>query len=191
MLGTMMQYPLTLAHLLLRAGKLFPNVEIVSRLPDNSIHRETYREVALRATALAGALQRLGLQRGERVATLMWNHYAHLEAYFGIPMVGGVLHTLNVRLHPDELAYIANHAEDRFLIVDDVLLPVYEQMRTKAKFERVFVLRHGGMPVPEGCEDYETWIRECSQPVEYPALDENEAAAMCYTSGTTGKPKGV
>ena len=191
MLGTMMGYPLTLAPFLHRAGQLFPGVEIVSRLPDNSIHRETYREVTLRATALAGALQRLGLRRGERVATLMWNHYAHLEAYFGIPIVGGVLHTLNVRLHPDELAYIVNHAEDRFLIVDDVLLPLYEQMRAKVKFERVFVLRHSGMPLPEGCEDYETWIRECSQPVDYPALDENEAAAMCYTSGTTGKPKGV
>ena len=186
-----MGYPLTLAPLLHRAGQLFPGVEIVSRLPDNSIHRETYREVTLRATALAGALQRLGLRRGERVATLMWNHYAHLEAYFGIPIIGGVLHTLNVRLHPDELAYIVNHAEDRFLIVDDVLLPLYEQMRAKVKFERVFVLRHSGMPLPEGCEDYETWIRECSQPVDYPALDENEAAAMCYTSGTTGKPKGV
>jgi acyl-CoA synthetase (AMP-forming)/AMP-acid ligase II len=191
MLGTMMGYPLTLAPLLHRAGQLFPGVEIVSRLPDNSIHRETYREVTLRATALAGALQRLGLRRGERVATLMWNHYAHLEAYFGIPIVGGVLHTLNVRLHPDELAYIVNHAEDRFLIVDDVLLPLYEQMRAKVKFERVFVLRHSGMPLPEGCEDYEAWIGECSQPVDYPALDENEAAAMCYTSGTTGKPKGV
>src|SRR5215813_9660729 len=133
MLGTMMQYPLTLAPLLLRAGKLFPNVEIISRLPGDSIHRETYRELALRATALAGALQRLGLRRGDRVATLMWNHHVHLEAYFGIPMVGGVLHTLNLRLHPDELAYIANHAEDRFLIVDDVLLPVYEQMRTRTK----------------------------------------------------------
>jgi len=186
-----MQYPLTLAHLLLRAGKLFPNVEIASRLPDNSIHRETYREVSLRATALAGALQRLGLRRGDRVATLMWNHYAHLEAYFGIPMIGGVLHTLNLRLHPDELTYIANHAEDRFLIVDDALLPVYEQLRRRTKFERVFVKRHSGMPLTEGCEDYETWIRENSQAVEYPALDENEAAAMCYTSGTTGKPKGV
>jgi len=191
MLGTMMQYPLTLVPLLHRSARLFPKVEIVSRLPDNSIHRETYSDVASRASALTGALQRLGLQRGERVATLMWNHYAHLEAYFGIASAGGVLHTLNLRLHPDELAYIANHAQDRFLIVDDVLLPVYEQIRTKTKFERVFVVRHTGLPLTKGCEDYETWIREHSQPVEYPALDENEAAAMCYTSGTTGKPKGV
>ena len=187
----MMQYPLTLAPLLHRCARLFPKVDIVSRLPDNSIHREAYSEVASRATALAGALQWIGLQRGDRVATLMWNHYVHLEAYFGIPIAGGVLHTLNLRLHPDELTYIANHAQDRFLIVDDVLLPVYEQIRAKTKFERVFVVRHSGMALPQGCEDYETWIREHSQAVEYPALDENEAAAMCYTSGTTGKPKGV
>src|SRR5436190_16930619 len=142
MLGTMMNYQLTLTPLLERASRLFPNVEIVSRLPGDSTHRYTYREFSRRALALAEGLQRLGIQRGDRVATLMWNHYAHLEAYFGIPAAGGVLHTLNLRLHPDELAYIINHAEDRFLIVDDSLLPTFEQIRQKVRFERVFVVRH-------------------------------------------------
>jgi len=117
----MMQFPLTVTPLLERAGKLFSTVEIVSSRPDNSIHRYTYREMHRRARALAAALQALGLHRGDRVATLMWNHHVHLEAYFGVPSVGGVLHTLNLRLHPDELAHIINDAEDRWLIVDDVL----------------------------------------------------------------------
>ncbi|HXY14685.1 MAG TPA: AMP-binding protein, partial [Terriglobales bacterium] len=119
----MMQCALTLTSFLERAGKIFPKVEILSRRPDGSIHRSTYADLYRRARALAAGLQQAGIQKGDRVATLMWNHCSHLEAYFGIPAVGGVIHTLNLRLHPDELAYIANHAQDRWLIVDDVLLP--------------------------------------------------------------------
>src|SRR6202035_1773239 len=98
------------------AGKVFPEGEIVSRLPDRSLHRYTYGDFYRRARSLAGALQKAGLQRGDRVATLMWNHYAHQEAYFGIPAAAGVTHTLNLRLGPSDIAYIANHAHDRFLI---------------------------------------------------------------------------
>jgi len=137
MQSTMMNYPLTLIHLLERAGRYFPRAEIVSRLPDGSIHRSTYRDFHRRAKALAEALtQAAGLKRGDRVATLMWNHYAHLEAFFGIPAAGGVVHTLNLRLAPDDIAYIANHAEDRFLIVDDALLPLLERFKDRARFER-------------------------------------------------------
>jgi fatty-acyl-CoA synthase len=191
MQGTMMQFPLTLAPLLERAGKLFPTVEIVSRRPDNSIHRYTYREMHRRARALAAALQALGLNRGDRVATLMWNHHVHLEAYFGVPAVGGVLHTLNLRLHPEELAHIINDAEDRWLIVDDVLLPIYEKVRDKVRIERVFVVPFGGCHVSHGYESYESLLNSSSGDPTYPELDEHDAAAMCYTSGTTGKPKGV
>jgi len=191
MKGTMMRFPLTLRSLLQRAAKLFPNVEIASSRPDNSIHRYTYAEMAQRACSLAAALQNSGLKRGDRVASLMWNHSAHLEAYFGVPSVGGVLHTLNLRLHPDELTYIVNHAEDRFLIVDDVLLPLYEKFKNNVKFERVFVVPFSGSPVPAAYESYETLLRECRSAPIYPDLDEDDAAAMCYTSGTTGKPKGV
>jgi fatty-acyl-CoA synthase len=191
MLGTMMNYPLTLTHILERAGRLFPEQEIVSRLPDHSLHRCTYGDVYNRARRLAHALQKTGLQRGDRVATLMWNHYANVEAYLGIPASGGVMHTLNLRLAPREIAYIANHAGGRFLIVDDSLLPLYEQIRESTRFERVFVVALNKNAVPEGAESYEDLLSTASGDFHYPQLEENEAAALCYTSGTTGVPKGV
>jgi fatty-acyl-CoA synthase len=191
MLGTMMDFPLTLVPILERAGKLFGQVEIVSRRPDRTLVRTNYGAVYRRARRLARALELAGLDRGDRVATLMWNHSAHLECYFGIPVAGGVLHTLNVRLHPHELAYIANHARDRYLIVDDVLLPVYESIRAQVNFERVFVVPFSGAPIPRAHESYEDFLAAADDEFVYPALDENEAAAMCFTSGTTGKSKGV
>jgi len=120
----------------------------------------------------------------------MWNHYAHLEAYFAIPCAGGVLHTLNLRLHPDDIAYIAKHAGGRFLIVDDVLLPLYEKFRDRVEFERVIVVPLSGAGVSAGYADYERFIAG-GVAMNAPQLDENDAAGMCYTSGTTGKPKGV
>jgi acyl-CoA synthetase (AMP-forming)/AMP-acid ligase II len=191
MKGTMMQFPLTLVSLLERAGKLFPKVEIVSQRPDHSTHRCTYGDLFRRARSLAAILQDSGLQLGDRVATLMWNHYAHLEAYFAAPVVGGVLHTLNLRLHPDELAYIVNHAEDRFLIVDDVLLPLYEKIKDRVNFERVIVVPFCGQSAFSGYDDYEQLLAQNNTSPKYADLDENDAAGMCYTSGTTGKPKGV
>ncbi|MEO8443114.1 MAG: long-chain fatty acid--CoA ligase, partial [Betaproteobacteria bacterium] len=190
MQSTMMNFPLTLAHILARAGTLFGASEVVSRRPDKTLHRYHYRDFHRRALALGGALQAAGLTKGDRVATLMWNHYAHLEAYFAIPCAGGVLHTLNLRLHPDDIGYIAGHAGDRFLIVDDVLLPLYEKFRDKVKFERVIVVPLTGQPVASPYEDYETFIAG-DLTMQAPTLDENDAAGMCYTSGTTGKPKGV
>lgn len=191
MKGTMMHYPLTLVSLFERAGKLFPDVEIVSRRPDQSTHRYTYGEWYRRARALAAALQELGIKPGDRVATLMWNQYAHLEAYFAIPVIGAVLHTLNLRLHPDELAFIANHAADRILIVDDVLLPTFEKIKDKVPFERVIVTNFSGQPCGHHYEDYEQLLQRTSKPPQYADLDENDALGMCYTSGTTGNPKGV
>jgi fatty-acyl-CoA synthase len=188
---TMMDYPLTLAALLERAGRYFSGVEIVSRLPNRSVHRCTWGELHRRALRLAECLHSIGLKKGERVATLMWNHYAHLECYFGIPAAGGVLHPLNLRLHPDEIAWIANHAQDRFLIVDDVLLPVLEKFCANVKFERIFVVRHPGQSVQHGYADYEDWLKRASGNFKLPAISENDGASMCYTSGTTGNPKGV
>ncbi len=191
MLGTMMRYPLTLNSLLERVGTLFPSIEVVSRIPGKSLHRTTYGETSRRARALAENLQKAGIGRGDRVATLMWNQHVHLETYLGVPAAGGVLHTLNLRLAAHELAYIVNHARDRILIVDDVLLPLYESFASQVKLDRVLVVRLGGAPVPEGCEDYEEFLRGATGDFQYPDLDENEAAGMCYTSGTTGTPKGV
>jgi fatty-acyl-CoA synthase len=190
MQSTMMPFALTLDRILERAGKLFGKSEIVSRLPDRKLHRYAYGDFHRRARALAGALQRLGLQRGDRVATLMWNHYAHLEAYFAVPCAGGVLHTLNLRLHPDDIAHIASHAGDRYLILDDALLPLYEKFRDQVRFEQVIVVPlSGGKPAADYA-DYEGLIADAA-PFTPPALNENDAAGMCYTSGTTGKPKGV
>ena len=191
MKGTMMQFPLTLVSLLERAGKLFSKVEIVSQRPDRSTHRYTYGDLYRRARLLSAILQDSGLRAGDRVATLMWNHHAHLEAYFAAPVIGGVLHTLNLRLHPDELAYIVNHADDRFLIVDDVLLPVYEKIKDRVNLERVIVVPFCDQSVPSGYDDYEQLLAKNNSSPRYADLDENDAAGMCYTSGTTGKPKGV
>src|SRR3990172_6305908 len=176
--GLMMDFPLTLAPLIERAGTLFGKVEIVSRRPDRTLSRTTYADFCRRARRLARALADAGLGRGDRVATLMWNHAAHLEAHFGVPVAGGVLHTLNVRLHPDEIAAIANHAGDRFLLVDDVLLPLYEQFRSQVKFERVIVVPFGGESIPDGLENYEDWLAQASDDFAYPELDENDAATM-------------
>jgi fatty-acyl-CoA synthase len=191
MRGLMMDFPLTIPALLERAGGIFGNVEIVTRRPDRSLARSTWRDLWRRSHRLASALTDLGLRRGDRVATLLWNQTEHVEAYFGVPVAGGVLHTLNLRLHPDEITFIANHAGDRFLIVDDVLLPVYEKFRGRVNFERVIVVPFGGGATPEGCVGYEELLAGATEEFAYPQLDENEAAAMCYTSGTTGRSKGV
>ena len=136
MQSTMMKVPLSLNHLLERAGHLFARNTIVSRLPDKSLRTHTYGEYYRRTRALASALQRLGLKKGDRVATLCWNHHAHLECYFGIPAAGGVMHTLNLRLAPDEIGWIANDAQDRFLVVDDILLPLYRQFAGSTRSRR-------------------------------------------------------
>jgi fatty-acyl-CoA synthase len=187
----MQRVPLSTNHLLERAGKLYPESEIVTRLPDKSLARHRFADFYRRARRLAAALQAAGLRPGERVATLCWNHYAHFECYFGIPAAGGVMHTLNLRLAPDELAWIANHARDRFLVVDDVLLPLLERFRARVPFERIFVVPLAGQAVPAPFEDYEAFLAQAPETFEYTAHDENDAVAMCYTSGTTGRPKGV
>ena len=189
--GTMMGFPLTLPTMLERAGKLFPRVEIVSRRPDRSIVRTTYGAMYRRARRLAAALQKLGLQEGDRVASLMWNHSGHLEAFWGVPCAGGILHTLNLRLHPHEIAAIVNHAKDRFLLVDDVLFPLYEKFAGQVNFERVIVVPFEFASEPEGFLNYEELLEEAGDHFSYPAIDENQGGAMCYTSGTTGCSKGV
>lgn len=190
MQATMMNVPLSLNHLLDRAGHLFAGNEIVSRRPDKSLVTHTYGEFYRRARALASALRQLGLGKGERVATLSWNHHAHLECYFGIPAAGGVMHTLNLRLAPDEIGWIAADAHDRFLIVDDVLLPLYRQFAHLHAFERVIVVPFSGAAVAPEFNDYEALLAGADpEGFEYVAHAEDDPVAMCYTSGTTGRPR--
>jgi acyl-CoA synthetase (AMP-forming)/AMP-acid ligase II len=191
MRGTMMDFPLTLPTILERSGKIFPRVEIISRKPDKSIIRTSYGEFYDRARRLAAALLKLGLKPGDRVASMMWNHSGHLEAFFGVPCAGGILHTLNLRLHPHEIAGIAKHAGDRFLLIDDVLYPIYEKFREDVSFERVIVVPYGFNTVPEGFLNYEELLSASGTGFQYPEIDENDGAAMCFTSGTTGFSKGV
>src|SRR5437763_403375 len=187
----MMDYPLTIAFILRRAETLFGHKAIVTRRPDKTLHRYTYADFVPRAKKLAVALGQLGLRRGDRVATLCWNQYEHLEAYFGIPLAGNVLHTINPRLHPSDLAYIMNDAEDRVLIIDDTLLPLLEKFRADVRIEHIVVIEHGAK-APAGMIGYEQLLAGAdANAFAYLELDEREAAAMCYTSGTTGRPKGV
>ena len=191
MLGLIMDYRLTVTTIARRAETLFGNRPIVSRRPDYTLHRTTYAECLRRARRLAGALHALGVRPGDRVATLCWNHHRHLETYFAVPLMGAVLHTLNLRLHPDELAYIARHAEDQVVVVDESLLPLFEKFRSRAAFRHVVVVTEGGA-VPAGMLEYEAVLAGAPEPPpDFPEPDERAAAVMCYTSGTTGRSKGV
>jgi fatty-acyl-CoA synthase len=189
----MMDTPLTIQLILERARRIFPRKEIVSRTA-GGFHRYTYGDLYRRAVRLANVLQRLGVRRGDRVATFAWNGYRHLELYFAVPCAGAVLHTLNIRLFPDQIAYIINHAEDRVIFVDDVLLPALAGLR-----DRLATIRHlvvmGEGPVAEPwrvpVHRYEELLADAPEAFDFPVLDENDAAGMCYTSGTTGEPKGA
>ncbi|HYM35101.1 MAG TPA: long-chain fatty acid--CoA ligase [Steroidobacteraceae bacterium] len=191
MKATMQRVPLSVNSILERASTHYSRSEIVSRLPDKSIVRCTFGDVYRRARQLASGLKALGLKKGERVATLSWNHYAHVESYFGIPAAGGVAHTLNLRLTPEEISWIANHAQDRFLIVDDVLLPLYEKIKDHVNFEKVIVIPLTGAPVQSPLINYEQFLEEAPKDFDYVAHEEDDPVSMCYTSGTTGRPKGV
>ncbi len=189
----MMDYPLTLQHAFNRSVRLFGRKEIVTQT-EGEAHRYTYREWGKRTTQLANALAKNGVQSGERVATFAWNNYRHLELYFAVPCMGAVLHTLNIRLFAEQLVYIINNAEDKIVFVDGDLVPLLESLSDQLPTVKLYVIM-GDAPQSTGklqpSVDYEAFIGEQPTTYEWPQLDENAAAAMCYTSGTTGNPKGV
>jgi fatty-acyl-CoA synthase len=194
MLEGLMQndFPLTLEHVRGRMGSCHPSSQVVSRT-DDGVVRASFADVAERIDRLARALDGLGIEQGDRVATFAWNNQRHFELYFAIPCVGAVLHTLNVRLFAEQITYIVNHAEDQVIFVDDSVVPVLEPLASKLETVRHFVVMGdgdtGGLP---NVLRYEELLEEAGPgPYEYPQLDERQAAALCYTSGTTGNPKGV
>ncbi len=193
--GLIMDYQLTLRPLMERAFRLFPKKEIVTRTA-TGMHRHTYADFYRRYGRLANALQRLGVQRGDRIGTFAWNSYQHLELYFGIPCSGAVVHTLNIRLHESQLAYVINHAEDQVIFADASLLSVLEPLADKLKTVRHIVVQdQPGAKLPEtslpNVLSYEELLEAESPDFDWPELDEREAAALCYSSGTTGNPKGA
>ena len=188
----MMDYPLTLQIFMQRAAQYFPNKEIVTRREED-YHRYNYGQWYARAQRLAGALKSLGIQRGDRVGTLAWNTYRHLELYFSVPCMGVVLHTLNLRLPEDELVYIINHAGDRVIFVDDSLYPLLFKIVDRLPSVEHIIWMSDAPPqqTPPGVLHYEELLAAAPSEFDWPRLDENAALGMCYTSGTTGKPKGV
>lgn len=193
MQGLMMDFPLTLQHAFNRAVRFFPRKEIVTRT-NNGMHRYTYREWGKRTIQLAHALQNAGVNQGERVATFGWNTYRHLELYFAVPCLGAVLHTLNIRLFAEQLVYIVNNAEDKVIFVDSDQVPVLESLADQLTSVQLYVIigeMASSSTKLQPSVDYETFIGNQPETIAWPTLEENAAAAMCYTSGTTGNPKGV
>jgi fatty-acyl-CoA synthase len=197
MQGLMMQQSLLVASLLMHAERHHGDQEIVSRRVEGDIHRYRYRDFAQRARRMANALASLGIEPGERVGTLAWNGYRHMELYFAVSGAGSVLHTLNPRLHVDQLAYIIEHAEDRVVFFDLTFLPLIESVAPRVKSPKVFVAMTDRAHMPRDHElparllCYEDLVNGQSDVFDWPLLDENSASSLCYTSGTTGNPKGV
>ena len=193
MRSTMPDFPLTLQHFLWRSTTLFPSKEIVTRR-ESGRHRYTYAQFGQRVAQLAHALKELGVGASDRVGTLAWNNYRHLELYFAVPGAGAVLHTLNPRLFPEHLQYVINDAEDKVIFVDASILPALQRIADDIKGVKHFVVMTDG-PSPDGqlkpMLSYEDLLSGRPTSYPWPQIDERDAAAMCYTSGTTGKPKGV
>jgi fatty-acyl-CoA synthase len=190
MRGLMMDMPLSIPALLRRAETIFPHKPIVGRTADRSVGRSTFGDCLDGARRLAAGLHSLGVRRGDRVATFCWNHERHLHAYYGVPASGAILHTLNIRLHPEELAYIVNHADDTVLIVDKILWSQFEPVRQRIGDRRIVVVSDDG-DVPPGTQHYGELLAAQDAPDAFDDVDESSAAVMCYTSGTTGRSKGV
>ena len=186
-------FPLTLNHIRRRMRSCNQGAEIVTLLPDGSVQRASHAEVADRVDRLARALGSLGIEQGDRVASFAWNNQRHLELYFAAPCTGAVLHTLNIRLFEEQLTYIVNHAEDRVIFVDDSLVPVLEKLAPSFQsVEHYVVMGDGDSGSLPNVLRYEDLLEQAGPGAfEYPELDERQAAALCYTSGTTGNPKGV
>jgi 3-(methylthio)propionyl---CoA ligase len=194
--GLMMQQPLLISTLLTHAERNHADQMIVSRRVEGDIHRMNYAELAARSRRVANALSKLGVKAGERVGTMAWNSHRHMELYYGASGSGAVLHTFNPRLHPDQVVYIADHAEDQVLFFDLTFLPVVEAVAARVKTIKRFIVMTDRAHMPKdskvpGLLCYEDLLNDASDQYDWPTFDENAASSLCYTSGTTGNPKGV
>lgn len=190
MLGRMMDYPLTLQQFFERNQRLFAKKSITSRCV-SGLHHYSYAEYGERVRRLANALRALGVQQGDRVATLGWNTHRHLEFYFAVPCMGSVLHTVNIRLSPEQIAYIIDDAGDRVLAVDRELLPLVDEIRSRLPTVEHIIVMQDDPELREDTLDYEALLASASPGASWPGVDEHVAAGICYSSGTTGRPKGV
>src|SRR5512137_79925 len=195
MLGIMQDRPLLISSLIEHANRCHPRVEIVSRTVEGPIHRCTYADVRRRSKQVAKALRSLGVEPGDRIGTLAWNGYRHLELYFGVSGMGAVLHTINPRLFPEQIEYIANHADDRYVFFDLTFAPLIEKLAPKLTTVRGFVALTDRAHMPSIAVPnllcYEELVGAQDDDYEWPSFDERTASSLCYTSGTTGHPKGV
>src|ERR1700722_4365492 len=195
MLGLMQQHPLLISSLIEHAAKAHPHGEIVSRTVEGPLHRCTYVDIARRAGQVANLLASLGVVPGERVGSLAWNGYRHLELFFGTSGMGAVLHTINPRLFPEQLEYIINHAEDQYLCFDVCFAPLVEKLAPKLRSVKSFIAMTDRDHMPSEAiprlQCYEELLAQQDPLHRWPQFDENSASSLCYTSGTTGNPKGV
>src|SRR5690606_17045876 len=195
MLGLIQDRPLLISSLSEYSGMYHGDVEIVSRSVEGPIHRTNYRNINLRAKKLAQALERLGVKLGDRIGTLAWNGYRHMEIYFGVSGMGAVCHTINPRLFPEQIAYIINHAEDKYIFVDLTFVPLLEALKDHLKAVKGIVIMTDPAHMPQTSLPnvicYETLVEAENGDYAWPQFDEKTASSLCYTSGTTGNPKGV
>ncbi len=192
--GLMMDYPLTVDRLLDHAYKLYPHKRVTTKQPDGSLHRYSFADLYHRVKRLGNVLHKLGINQGDRVGTFAWNNYQHLELYYAIPCAGAVCHTLNIRLSSEQLAYIINHAEDKVIFVDATLLPLFSKLADTIPAVETIVLINGqaGIELPfPNVLHYEDLMAAAEAEFDWPVTDERQAMGLCYTSGTTGNPKGV
>jgi 3-(methylthio)propionyl---CoA ligase len=193
--GLMMDSQLTITTIMKHADRIHGDQEIVSVTLDNPNHRYTYRDAFRRVRQLGNALNNVGFEMSDRIATLAWNDYRHFELYYGISCSGQICHTINPRLFPEQIEYIINHAEDRWIFTDVMFVPLLEQLQDRLTTVEGFVILTDEAHMPEttlrNAHCYETFIGAQSDSFDWPDFNENSASSMCYTSGTTGNPKGV